>query len=266
MNDIVSIGTVPWTDDDIRESYAEFTMLYAARPIADNANGMRAPHAFGTWFMLRALQPDLIIESGVWRGLGTWLIAEACPDAELICLDVDFAPLTYRAPRAEYRKEDFSIVDFSDRDLSNALCFFDDHQDALMRLQQMRWKGFRQAIFEDNYPQRHGDCYSLKKMWGGHGLQVVGRFKPSLLARLRGVMEPAREEIAPNLTHRTELMAQLARYYEFPPLFRIETTRWGDPWSDVDFPTRPPIFGSEVEDDLRAEAKFYTWMCLVDLK
>ncbi len=266
MSEVVSIGKVPWSDADIRESFAEFKALYAKRPIEDNASGMRAPHAFGTWFMLRALQPDLIVESGVWRGQGTWLIEHACPEAELICLDIDFGPLSYRAPRAEYREEDFQIVDFSDRDLGNALCFFDDHQDALMRLQQMRWKGFRRAIFEDNYPKHHGDCYSLKKMWGGHGLQPPEPARQGWLSRLSGDAEAPKPGIAPNLTHRAELMAQLATYYEFPPLFRTETTRWGDVWSDAEFPTKDPILGPDVEDDLRAEAKFYTWMCLVALR
>ena len=52
----------------------EFYQLYLQRPIKDNSGGMKSAHMFNTWFILKALQPAYIIESGVWMGQGTWLL------------------------------------------------------------------------------------------------------------------------------------------------------------------------------------------------
>lgn len=265
------IGQVAWTTVALRAAYPEFQAVYKDRPLASNDGGMKAPHAFLTWFIMKTCQPSLIVESGVWRGQGTWLIEQACPEAELVCLDIDFSPLVYKAPNAEYIQSDFDTVDFSDRDLSAAICFFDDHQNALTRLQQMLWKGFRTAIFEDNYPTGKGDCYSLKQAFAGVGQappteQTASR--PSLLKRLKGtnLVEAQAAHVPPNLAHRHTLMSRIKTYYEGPPLLRLESTRWGDPWDDRTYPTKPALFTEdEADEQTKAEAAFFTWLCFVEI-
>ena len=267
---VFEIGCVPWTVEDIQNEYEEFKNIYANKPVHDNAGGMKAPHAFACWFMLRKLKPQLIIESGVWKGQGTWLIEQACPDAELICLDIDLSRLVYKSKFATYFEKDFSLVDFSGYEKSNSLCFFDDHQNALTRLQQLRWKGFSRAIFEDNYPKLRGDCYSLKKMLGEHGFQKEKAPK-SLKILTKSLLRSAlgtnnSEYIPPNFTHKAEICENLRVYYEFPPLFKEEHTRWGDKWDFENYPTKEPILDSQRKDELRAESKHYNWMCYVEVK
>lgn len=64
----------------------------------------------------------------------------------------------------KYFSVDFSCIDWSFiKDKQNTVIFFDDHQNAYNRLMQMKFMGFKQALFEDNYPETKGDCYSLKK-------------------------------------------------------------------------------------------------------
>ena len=65
------------------KSLDEFLEIYSERPIKNNHGGVLAPHAFGLWFMARELAPDIIIESGVWRGMTTWLLEKACPEKRL---------------------------------------------------------------------------------------------------------------------------------------------------------------------------------------
>lgn len=71
---VASINSPPWTNEDIRNSFDEFAELYLTRPIKKNTGGMMLPQAYATFFMLRQLQPLTVIESGVWKGQGTWLI------------------------------------------------------------------------------------------------------------------------------------------------------------------------------------------------
>ena len=50
--------------------------------------GININHGFALWFTARKLRPPVVIESGVYHGLGTWLIRQgAGPDAHIINLD-----------------------------------------------------------------------------------------------------------------------------------------------------------------------------------
>jgi hypothetical protein len=267
---IISINHPKWTDDDIKNSFDEFNNLYLSRPIIDNIGGMRAPHAFASYFMLKKLQPKTIIESGVWKGQGTWLFEQACPNAKIICLDINFSNLVFKSKNAEYIEQDFSVVNFDKVDKNTSICFFDDHQDALKRLQQMKWKGFSKAIFEDNYPAKKGDCYSLKKIFANAGFDTEQTIKFSLKQYFKKILQVfARctnaSYVKPNMTHSFELKKNLSLYYEFPPLFREYKTRWGDKWDDYNYPTKKAIFESNVDHPLRNESLSYTWICLVEL-
>ncbi|MBF9045524.1 hypothetical protein LSUCC0031_00170 [Rhodobacterales bacterium LSUCC0031] len=264
MLGIKEIGTLPWSYEDIRGAYPEFAELYAQRPLKTNDGGMKAPHMFATWYMLRKLQPSLIVESGVWYGQGTWIIEQACPDARLVCIDLEIDRIAYRSKRAEYHSVDFDLVNFGDHDLTNALCFWDDHQNALRRLQQMAWKGFRQAIFEDNYPAARGDCYSLKKAFAGVGFTpeiqgVKEALKWSLIDRLGQKLQAFK--LPPNTTHAAELRRICEVYYEFPPLVRPPQTRWGDPWTDEAYPTKEAVFTDGLDSVTEEEAVSYNWIC-----
>ena len=73
-----------------KEELDEFHQLYADRPIANNEGGMKSPHLFATFHTLRKLRPLLIIESGVWKGQGTWLMKKALPEVNILSFDVDF--------------------------------------------------------------------------------------------------------------------------------------------------------------------------------
>ena len=86
---VKTIGDVPWTTEAQLDSLEEFLGIYSERPIKNNHGGVLAPHAFGLWFMARELAPDVIIESGVWRGMTTWLLEKACPDAQIYSFDID---------------------------------------------------------------------------------------------------------------------------------------------------------------------------------
>ena len=44
-------------------------------------------HQFGLWCIMRFLKPKHIIESGVFRGLGTWIMRQAAPSAQIIVID-----------------------------------------------------------------------------------------------------------------------------------------------------------------------------------
>lgn len=258
----------------------EFAALYERRPIKDNQGGMRAPHMFGLWFMARALAPDLIVESGVWRGQSTWLLEQACPGAKLVSLDLNLSRRQYISEKAVYSDRDFSEQDWADV-TDRSLVFFDDHQNAYTRLQQSQWFGFKHVIFEDNYPPGIGDCYSLKQAFAHAGFDPPEsrgagplRLLAGALSRAGALLAPgtpqyAAARVAPNDADARMLREHLEVYCEFPPVVRADNTRWGDEWDDARYPTPETLLGEASEPWRQVfldEAQFYTWMCYARLK
>jgi hypothetical protein len=75
--------------------------------------------------------------------------------------------------------------------------------------------------------------------------------------------------VQPNAQDAAYLQEHLAVYYEFPPVFKPATTRWGDPWAEDKYPTPPPLLTSVQNDHERVyrdEATDYTWLCYARLK
>jgi hypothetical protein len=142
----------------------EYAALLPGFPFR-NTNGMAPDAGFQLWYWVREVAPDLVVESGVWRGFSTWVIDRAAPQARLIALDPIFAlghcldPArigeVWRAPRAACSGTDFSCCGFEFMvKPPNALVLFDDHQNKLHRLQQAAAAGFRHLVFDDNLPGR----------------------------------------------------------------------------------------------------------------
>lgn len=196
--------TVEWTNKDLLKGLEEFIPIYETRPIKNNMHGMGFDHSFGLWFIARWLKPELMMESGAFKGHSTWVLRQAMPDTPIISL-------TPRHPEKYLKKGpayvdgnctyfagkdfvDFGSVDWRSvmakhgiKDISKVLIFFDDHQNELKRLKQAMKAGFKHLVFEDNYDTGTGDHYSLRQICdqfyirgGGHSC-----FKDSDEARIR---------------------------------------------------------------------------------
>ena len=238
MSKLVKIGDVPWDRNDIESKLDDFMKLYEKRPIINNRGGMGAPHCFATYFLMKSLNKPFIVESGIWKGQSTWLIENTCPSAKLLCIDPNLNSRIYISKKATYTTEDWSKINIKNPE--KTLCFFDDHQNAVNRIKRAIKLGFKHLIFEDNYPIGQGDCVSLKQTLEEDG------------------------EIAKILKEDMEI------YYEFPPVFKQEKTRWGDDWDDTNYPTTKPIFdeikGNEKYREFYDDALGYTWIAYVKLR
>lgn len=226
-----------WTNDDLRSELKEFTELYKQRPIDNNRGGMKSSHLFPTWFLIKRMQPEYIIESGTFQGQGTFFMEKAAPEAQICSIEPRPEQIKWRSQNVLYYEEDFSTKNWNSE--GKTLIHFDDHQNAVERIKQMKVRGFKYAMFEDNYPIGQGDCYSLKQAIEGGGKDAA------------------------------YLKKNLKLYYEFPPIFKTYLTRWGDEWSK--YPTPEPLYeigGKGYENwmsELVAETTSYTWICYIEL-
>lgn len=65
-----------WAPTDLMKALEEFVPIYETRPIKNNMYGMGFDHSFGLWFMARWLKPDLMVESGAFKGHSTWVLRQ----------------------------------------------------------------------------------------------------------------------------------------------------------------------------------------------
>ena len=157
---------------EMRESIAEFLPFWDERPFKPNPGGMEINHSWATWFILRTLRPTVVVESGVFRGHSTWLIENTLPDCSLFSFDPHLGRRKYVSKYAVYCEHDLVLYDWTAIPKDHSLVFLDDHQDALARLKDLYWLGFKRIIFEDVYPLGSQDHYDLNALRSGSRFPV----------------------------------------------------------------------------------------------
>ncbi|KAK1311760.1 hypothetical protein QJS10_CPA07g00801 [Acorus calamus] len=171
--------TVEWTSKDLLKGLEEFVPIYETRPIKNNMYGMGFDHSFGLWFITRWLKPDLMIESGAFKGHSTWVLRQAMPDKPIISLSprhpekyLKKGPAYVDGNCTYYAGKDF--VDFGSMDWASVM-----KQHGIKDLSRALKAGFHNLVFEDNYDTGTGDHYSLRQICdqfyirgGGHSCFV----------------------------------------------------------------------------------------------
>lgn len=127
-----------------------FWDLVPSCPVRQRRGGNGFNGCLQVYAVVRALRPPVIVESGVFRGLTTWVMRQACPEAALYCFDPDLSDLHYRDPGARYSAQDWSAHDFFGVDLATALAFFDDHISQARRILEAQERGPTRLLFDDD--------------------------------------------------------------------------------------------------------------------
>ena len=174
-----SLSTVnDWTCEDFIAQLKEFASVYRERPIQHNTHGVGVNHAFALWFVLMKMKPTHVIESGVYRGQGTWLIRKTVgPDVKVFSIDPrkpdnllvfkDTNPNTIYFMGDKFK--DFAQLSWQSiipkrEDRENTLVVLDDHMSAIKRVQQMMSFGFRNLWYDDNWKYQKVDVYSFNTL------------------------------------------------------------------------------------------------------
>jgi len=249
-----SVGVPSWADTNALNDSAtqrSFLRLLAARPMGTKEYcGMSVNHVYAMWSTLRAVQPPVVVESGVLKGQGTWLIRQTLPSARIFCLDPSLMSDAWRdpSPLTTYLTErafsDFGALKWAElvpdrRVRAASLVLLDDHMSAVRRVAEAIDAGFGHLFYEDNWKyfgnaQRSpigSDCYSFNTLCSWP-LPLPLEAKPTRKRRTRGgaanqtvlyrdhfgrTVEPIRlGEHEANLAF---LLGHATRYVEFPALF-----------------------------------------------
>lgn len=142
----------------IRHEVERFFEVISSCPVVQSHGGSGVNGALLLFVIARVLNPDVIIESGVFRGFTTWILRMACPAAEIYCFDLSFRSLMYRDENAIYVEHDWSEFELAVPGLKRSLCFFDDHVDQWRRIEEAKCRKIDYAIFDDSFPAHAIHC------------------------------------------------------------------------------------------------------------
>ena len=169
-----AVGLPPWYELDAAAELKIFAETFANRPgDGINKDGASFFHYFALWCTVKALNPKVIVESGINKGVGSWFLRQAAGhDVDMIFISPQ-DPSDYRdeSERSIYFTEakfkDFSQLEWADilqdaQTREETFIFFDDHQSGVRRLHEAREFGFKHVMIDDNYLPGAGDNFSPK--------------------------------------------------------------------------------------------------------
>ena len=262
----------------LRNDFKHFLELYKKRPITDNFSGIKIEHAFALYSILKKIDPKFVIESGVFKGMSTWIIEQALPQAKIFCIEPNLDRIEYKAKNAKYFSKDITNINFDFIDKKETLIFFDDHVCLSKRLDYLKKNKFKKIIFDDNLPSDvigyitpkaiMNETFEKSKIKIPY--RYISRlFKNFLLFSFRSnyykkitfrkkFCEFEKESYSENFKHNLiEQKKFISNYFEFPPLvkfdykkkFQKQISRYNLDYSNVLKNIPEPIF-NHVDDDL----------------
>lgn len=221
---------------EIKKYLSDFYLLYKKRPIKDNKGGMFFGNMFGLYYFLRKIRPELVIESGVYKGQTSWLIESVLPNSKILSIDPDLSQRRYISKKIRYSNIDFKNQNFKNIP-KNSLAFFDDHQNQIERLMQSKWLGIKNVVFDDNYPVGRGDFYTFKHAYYKKGFNHPLTFKNIIKSSIIFLLMIIKKKIVknyyisidalksrlrdqkPNKFDFDNVDKNIEKYFEFPPIF-----------------------------------------------
>jgi hypothetical protein len=190
------------------EAVSFFYEAYLKSPFRDQHGGSRFNNALWLHLTAKCLQPHLIVDSGTFTGASAWALSLGAKTASVVSFDIDLSHLKNRLHNVKYFEQDWSTYAFSRKDAANGICYFDDHIDQAKRLIEAHERGFKYAIFDDDFqissfaPMAH-DSVALPKVefvldeslrdgeiieWTARGQPMSWRVNKPYLARAKGTI------------------------------------------------------------------------------
>ena len=113
-------------ENEIQKDLLLFDKIFRECPISSLNGGMGYNNGLFCFCLIRAIQPDIVIESGIWRGYSTYFIDKSIPDkSHILSFDINLSLIEWKSPKANYHNYDLS--DYTEPMNGKTLALFDDH-------------------------------------------------------------------------------------------------------------------------------------------
>lgn len=135
----------------LKRMIKDYDYTFRNSAIKNNLGGMGYNSGLLTYIFLKITKPEIVYESGVWKGFTTMLIDKATTnDCRILCFDISFKNLFFKSEKALYFESDLSENDLSKFAKPISVALFDDHVSHLERLVWCQKNKIKFAIFDDD--------------------------------------------------------------------------------------------------------------------
>ena len=136
--------------DVIHDTILEYDRLFRNSTISNLHGGMGYNNGLVCFCFIKSFSPEIVVESGIFRGFTTYLIDNAISDKSLIkAFDISLLNIEWRSRKAEYFESDINDIELNFFN-KKTLALFDDHVSHYDRLKYCLDNEIQYVILDDD--------------------------------------------------------------------------------------------------------------------
>ena len=143
-------SNLKYNKNDLKNYIEEFDLVFKESPVKEHESGFGYNEGIFFYTILKIIEPELVIESGVMKGFTTYLIDAATnDDCEIYSYDINFDNKIFNSTKAKYINSDISNeLPFLKN--KKVVALWDDHTSQLDRLKFSQKHKIKFNFFDDD--------------------------------------------------------------------------------------------------------------------
>jgi hypothetical protein len=131
------------------EHIYEFFELKKRSPVMSDSGVTNDTTLIWLYALTKFIDPEIIVESGVYLGKSLWMLRQAAPNAEIHAYDISLKQLRFTDDTIHLHEDDWQ-TDEKIIGTPRSLCYFDDHINNCQRMMEAHARRFTNLIFDDS--------------------------------------------------------------------------------------------------------------------
>ena len=150
INSFLELSNLKYNRSNIEKYLDEFDYVFSQSPIKEHESGFGYNEAVFFYTLLKIINPEIVIESGVMKGFTTYLIDAATDDdCKIYSYDINFENNMFNSKKATYINTDITnkIPPITNKKI---VALWDDHTSQMDRLKFSQKHNIQYNFFDDD--------------------------------------------------------------------------------------------------------------------
>ena len=150
LNSFLKSSKIKYDKHKIVEYISEFDYLFSKSPVKEHESGFGYNEGVFLFTILKIINPEIVIESGVMKGFTSYLIDAATNNnCKIFCYDINFSNKIFNSSKAKYINSDIS-KNIPSMGHKKVVALWDDHTSQLDRLKFSQEHKIVYNFFDDD--------------------------------------------------------------------------------------------------------------------